>query len=524
MNLLLICTFFRIILYFLCVFITYFISNSVPYSLHSVQKSFFSLIFLFVLPIPDFPCHFSLIYVKIDVQPMRQNGGFFMSTGNQEYIRDMNRALVLEAIANHPPLSRADLAKMLHLTKATVSTIVQELLDRQLVIELGSAEKTSMGRKPILLTFNNRCGSIIAVDLGVKKITILTGDLKGKSCTVKEYPIDPSLSLEEYLISLLHKTKSDLPKTPCGLVGISIGIYGVVCDDLVLFTPYYDLKHSNLKNYLEEEFQVPVIVENEANLSVIGEAACAEHFKNMIFLNIHEGVGMGILIDGELYTGQNGYAGEFGHTILFPDGRPCPCGNHGCLEQYISEAAVLNDFAAAEGLENVSVERFIQYYQEGNPNARKVMQDFTHYIGISLNTVLHTFNYHSASHCKYLIQYHIIWCPKFRFSVLHGKADMTLKQILQKICEDYGYRIKALEVMPDHIHIFVDVPQTVAPCDVVRTLKSKSAIELFKAYPTLKRFYARCGVLWSRGYFISTVGQISEATVMQYIEEQKSHE
>ena len=118
--------------------------------------------------------------------------------------------------------------------------------------------------------------------------------------------------------------------------------------------------------------------------------------------------------------------------------------------------------------------------------------------------------YHSASHCKYLIQYHIIWCPKFRFSVLHGKADITLKQILQKICEDYGYRIKALEVMPDHIHIFVDVPQ--------------SAIELFKAYPTLKRFYARCGVLWSRGYFISTVGQISEATVMQYIEEQKSHE
>ena len=137
-----------------------------------------------------------------------------MSTGNQEYIRDMNRALVLEAIANHPPLSRADLAKMLHLTKATVSTIVQELLDRQLVIELGSAEKTSMGRKPILLTFNNRCGSIIAVDLGVKKITILTGDLKGKSCTVKEYPIDPSLSLEEYLISLLHKTKSDLPMRP----------------------------------------------------------------------------------------------------------------------------------------------------------------------------------------------------------------------------------------------------------------------------------------------------------------------
>lgn len=112
--------------------------------------------------------------------------------------------------------------------------------------------------------------------------------------------------------------------------------------------------------------------------------------------------------------------------------------------------------------------------------------------------------YHSASHCKYLIQYHIIWCPKFRFSVLQGNVDAALRQILQKICDDYNYHVKALEIMPDHIHIFVDVPQTVAPCDVVRTLKSLSAIELFKVYPELKHFYARCGVLWSRGYFVST--------------------
>ena len=132
--------------------------------------------------------------------------------------------------------------------------------------------------------------------------------------------------------------------------------------------------------------------------------------------------------------------------------------------------------------------------------------------------------YHSASHCSYLIQYHIIWCPKFRFSVLKGKVDIALKQILQKICDEYGYLIKALEVMPDHIHIFVDVSQTVAPCDVVRTLKSISAIEMLRAFPQLKQFYARCGVLWSRGYFISTVGHISSATVIKYIEEQKKHD
>lgn len=132
--------------------------------------------------------------------------------------------------------------------------------------------------------------------------------------------------------------------------------------------------------------------------------------------------------------------------------------------------------------------------------------------------------YHRALHCKYLIQYHIIWCPKFRFSVLEGNVELVLKQILQNLCDEYQYRIKALEVMPDHIHIFVDVPQTVAPCDVVRTLKSRSAIALFQAFPKLKQFYAKCGVLWSRGYFVSTAGHISEATVIKYIEEQKQHD
>ena len=131
--------------------------------------------------------------------------------------------------------------------------------------------------------------------------------------------------------------------------------------------------------------------------------------------------------------------------------------------------------------------------------------------------------YHNASHCKYLTQYHIIWCPKFRFTVLQNGADEKLKEILRNICNKYHYEIKALEVMPDHIHIFVDCPQTVAPCDIVRTLKSISAIEMFKTFPQLKAFYARCGVLWSRGYFISTVGHISESTVGKYIEEQKQN-
>ena len=130
--------------------------------------------------------------------------------------------------------------------------------------------------------------------------------------------------------------------------------------------------------------------------------------------------------------------------------------------------------------------------------------------------------YNTLNHCKFLLQYHIIWCPKFRFNVLKNGIDESLKSILFKISDRYGYEIKEIEVMPDHIHIFISTKPTVAPTDVVRTLKSISAIELFKQYPELKKFYSRCGSLWSKGYFASSVGNVSEETVRRYIQEQKS--
>ena len=96
------------------------------------------------------------------------------------------------------------------------------------------------------------------------------------------------------------------------------------------------------------------------------------------------------------------------------------------------------------------------------------------------------------------------------FLVLKGDVEETLKQTLQKIY----YLIKALVVMPDQVHVFVDVPQTAASCDVVGTFKDISAIELVKAFPQLIQSYAGCGILWSRGYFVSTV--------IKYIKEQKN--
>jgi glucokinase len=133
----------------------------------------------------------------------------------------------------------------------------------------------------------------------------------------------------------------ELSETPFGVVGICIGIHGVTFNDEITFAPYYDYVGLPIAKRLSEHFGIPVILENEANLSVIGEKSFCFNVPNMIGLSVHAGVGVGILIDNKLYKGFNGNAGEFGHTILSLNGVPCTCGNKGCLERYTSATALI---------------------------------------------------------------------------------------------------------------------------------------------------------------------------------------
>jgi len=114
--------------------------------------------------------------------------------------------------------------------------------------------------------------------------------------------------------------------------------------------------------------------------------------------------------------------------------------------------------------------------------------------------------------------YHIVWCPKYRQPVLVGKVARVLTRELRRIAEHLGVEVAALEVMPDHVHLFADVPVTLAPTTLVGRLKGRSSRFLRQEFSHL----ARHQVLWSRSYYIGTVGHVSEATVRRYIEDQKS--
>lgn len=314
-----------------------------------------------------------------------------MVTGSKELIRDINTRLVLETIINNVSISRAATAKQLGLTKATVSAIVQDLINRKLIIEIGS-DDTSLGRKPILISLNKKAGYVISIDLGVDTVTALVSDLTGEDFSLKQIKTPAGTSqLISVLIRLIESMKQ--PEcTPYGLVGITVGIHGVTIDNRVSFAPYYNLTGIDISGELEQHFNTPVYLENEANLSVIGEKTFQYDYANIANISVHSGIGLGIIINHQLYSGFSGRAGEFGHTIIEIDGRHCPCGNLGCLEQYVSERVLLQEYASRKGLGQTSFETYRQAYEEKDTDALFIMERFIKYMSVGINNILNAYN------------------------------------------------------------------------------------------------------------------------------------
>lgn len=127
----------------------------------------------------------------------------------------------------------------------------------------------------------------------------------------------------------------------------------------------------------------------------------------------------------------------------------------------------------------------------------------------------------ASNHAVFSLGYHIVWCPKFRHKVLIGAVEVELKRILAETCTVYGWSLQEIEVMPDHVHILVQADHLTAPVEIAKTLKSISAVHIFKTFPKLKGKKFWGSGLWSRGTYYASVGHISEDAIRRYIETQK---
>lgn len=313
--------------------------------------------------------------------------------GNHALMKETNVHLIISEIINHPEISRSEISQNTGINKATVSDVVKKLIDESYVVETGTGRSsTSGGRRPILLKINKKSGISISFDIRFDKISYMVNYLNGDIIEInsKEKNIDQKniiRTIEEIVLQIKNK----IADSPFGIIGIAIAIHGIISDNQIIFTPYYDLSEIDLAHKLEAKLKIPIHIENEANLAAMAEATLDNGHKNIVTCSIHTGIGAGIIIDNKLYEGFEGRSGEIGHTTLYPGGIQCPCGNKGCFEQYCSHSAIVNFYRKANQDGLLTLNDLIGGYKEKNYVAIKIIDEFSKNLSIGISNLMGTY-------------------------------------------------------------------------------------------------------------------------------------
>jgi hypothetical protein len=243
-----------------------------------------------------------------------------MTPTSKNLVRRLNEQNVLQHVFNNSPISRAQVSKDLKLNKVTVSQVVMTLIDQHFITEVGEAESSRRGgRKPVMLRFNAQLGYTVAFDVGVEYVDMMVNYLDGRIAHFKRFEA-LGLSIMERLDLMNTQLTQQIgfPETERGLVGIAVAVHAVIFNGQVLDSPFVKMAPSTVLDYFTARVNVPVVIENEANLA----AVCQRDFanttvSNQITISIHKGIGAGIIINGKLYRGMDGRAGEIGRSLVF---------------------------------------------------------------------------------------------------------------------------------------------------------------------------------------------------------------
>jgi predicted NBD/HSP70 family sugar kinase len=273
-----------------------------------------------------------------------------------EDARRANRSLLLGSLHRDGPMSRADLAKLTGLTRATVSAVVRDLIDDAVVEELGLSTAGGVGKPATLVGIDADGRHILCLDLSEPARFIgAIVNLTGKVVVRRTY--ERKGKTGRAAVTLVRKICRELvADADRPLLGIGIASPGIVDGDgVIVTTAHLGWTALPLAADLSREFDLPVAVVNDANAAALAELTFGdEPAVNLICVRVDEGVGAGLVLDGRLFAGSSYAAGEIGHVVVNPDGALCACGKRGCLETEVSEP-LLNRRLEADGSDGTAI-------------------------------------------------------------------------------------------------------------------------------------------------------------------------
>lgn len=331
---------------------------------------------------------------------------------NQQLIKETNLTLIFNLINRDGPVSRAELAQMTRLSPTTVSSLTEELLYNEIIMETGIGTTSTSGRKPIMLEVNSQGGYVVSVEMLSEGFNLILYDLKCNEITGRRLEVSDYSSIGRDIVTVINEVLNQNNISDDRLFGVCIGIPGLIDykNNRVLSSTVVDIDENNsFYSDIKEIFNdIPVLIGNESCFCAYAEKefGISGYIKNLIFIDINVGVGAGIILDGKIFPGSFGQAGEIGHMSIDMNGPKCKCGNRGCLEVMTSIPAIMqkiivavmsgretliNEFAGND-LSRINIDIVKRALDENDVLTKEIIREKSEELASGINNVANLFN------------------------------------------------------------------------------------------------------------------------------------
>ena len=325
-----------------------------------------------------------------------------MAVADQDLIKEINQFNILNTIRSKKSISRVELAQITGQSRASVTNITARLIENNLVYEKEIKDSKQRGRKRIMLALNPDAAYVVGVKVSAFMISCAVTDMQADIRSSVDMPVQTSNKPVELVADLIEegitRCISQAGLTPEMISGIGTGIPGLIDRKKGInhWTLFYQKDNIPLRELIQQRFDIPVWVENDANAVTLAHQwfGHGRGIDNFLVITIEDGVGMGIVVNGQLYSGENGMAGEFGHVVMKPDGNPCRCGKNGCLEAYVSNFSIISQ--AAEILNqdrtHLKYEQVIDAAKNGNSQIETIFHQAGNILANGISGLIQIFS------------------------------------------------------------------------------------------------------------------------------------
>ncbi len=310
-------------------------------------------------------------------------------------IRDINRQIVLNYVREREPISRAAIARETQLQRSTVSIIVEALKVEGLVEEVGEGKSTG-GRRPTMLRLRTKEAIAVGVAINPTSTTIAASDLAGRVIDQREFWTDPDP--HNTLNNVIAAVRGFTNRKRSSIEGVGVSLPGLVDPSTgnAIYIPYFKWRDIAVAQQISSAVGLPVVVDNDANAVALAELWFGRpevsDARDFIMVLVAEGVGTGIIFDGQVYRGQRGAAGEFGHMVIGTQAPvPCSCGNRDCWEAFSSERSAVARYVNLSGqtdLPPVDFKTLVDRALGGEANAREALVETALCLGVGISNLI----------------------------------------------------------------------------------------------------------------------------------------